>query len=202
MRNAALGAFALPILGMPAGNESARTQPINSRAVAGPLQFDRILYDARRPQALAFGETARRSGARIHGISGDVDDACYEDLQRRWHVARVPVAGITDFRVLALLQAMASDAGLRPVLRIHHCGHDASMVHEAFGRSVCRGASHALLSRAGMHWGRAAACLVVSLAADGDGEMHGAAEMQGAAEMSAADLRAFDSHALVTWVIA
>jgi hypothetical protein len=196
LQRAALGALALPLGGMSAASEMAGIRPAGSRGCAGQPEFDRIFFDARRAQALAFGETARQLGGRIQATSGDIDDSCYDDLQRRWRIARTPVAGMTDFRVLFLLQTMASDAGLRPVLRIHHCGQGASVVHQAFGSNVNRAISRAHLSHAGPHWGRAAARLVACLAADDRDEICRAADM------NTANLRVLDSRALVTWAIA
>jgi hypothetical protein len=188
LQSAVLGALALPLGGMSAAGES--------RGCAGRLEFDCIFFDARRAQALAFSETARQLGGRIQATSGDIDDACYGDLQRRWRIARTPVAGMTDFRVLFLVQTMASDAGLLPLLRIHHRGQGASMLHQAFGSNVNRAISRAHLSHAGAHWGGAAARLVACLAADDRDEICRAADM------NSANLRVLDSRALVTWVIA
>jgi len=187
---------------MAAGAESTHVRPAGARGRTGRLDFDRIFFDPRRAHALAFGETVRQLGVPTHALSGDIDDRCYEDLQRRWRIARTPLAGITDFRALFLLQMMASDAGLRPVLRIHHCGHGASMVHEVFGSSAYRETSHARLSRAGIHWSRAAARLVLDLTAGDPGAVNDLSEMCHAADMSPANLRALDSRALVTWAIA
>jgi hypothetical protein len=187
---------------MAAAAESTHIPLAGSRRRTGRLEFDRIFFDPRRAHALAFGETARQLGVRTHALSGEVDDPCYDDLQRRWRIARTPVAGITDFRALFLLQMLASDAGLRPVLRIHHCRHGASTVHEVFGSSAYRETLHVRLSHAGMHWSRAAARLVLDLAANDLGDVNELSEMCRDADMSTANMRALDSRALVTWAIA
>ncbi len=188
----AVGMLALPMLGMPDALD-AHMRRADSQARAVRIKFDRILFDARRAQALNFAETARELGAQTRAVSGDIDDPYYDDLRRRWQNARTPVAGITDFRVLLLLQMMASDAGMRPVLRIHHCGQGASMVHEVFGKEEYRAAAAADLTRAGSLWSGAAARLVLSLAA---------AQGHGAVDVSAANRRDLDSRMLVTWAIA
>jgi len=205
LRNGALAIMASPTLQAPLTRKIG-TRPADARA-AGRMIFDRILYDARRAQALDFGETARELGAQTRALSGDFDDPCYEYLRRRWRVAPTPIAGITDFRALALLQAMASDAGMRPVLRIRHCGHGASMVHEAFGAGAYGVAASAHLSRAGLGWSGAAARLVLNFAAGepGDsGHTGGVGDLDGT--RCAVDLdanpRALDSRVLVTWAIA
>ncbi len=188
---------------MPA--RAAETRMTARRLPAGRIEFDRVLVDARRSQALAFGDTAYALGARIHAISGKMDDPCYEELRRRWRVAPTPVAGITDCRALLLLQMMACDAGMRPRLRIHHRGHAASMVHEAFGSPAYRTAAAAHLSRAGMHWSGAAARLILDLSANDFGEPGDAIDpgaRRDVAEVSPANLRVLDSRVLVSWAIA
>jgi hypothetical protein len=189
--------MALPTLGTPAERKIA-TRPADTVAHAGGIAFDRILYDARRAQALEFGETARELGAQTRALSGDIDDPCYEYLRRRWRIAPTPIAGITDFRALALLQMMAFDAGMRPVLCIRHCGHGASMVHEALDPGAYGAEASAHLSRAGIGWSGAAARFVLRFAA-GMGDL---GKTRCAMDLSAANLRAFDSRALVTWAIA
>lgn len=198
--------MALPTLGAPAARK-IEPRPADARVHAGRFTFDHILYDARRAQALDFGETARELGAQTRALSGEIDDPCYEYLRRRWQLARTPMAGITDFRALALLQMMAWDAGMRPVLIISHCGHGASMVHEAFGAGAYGAECTAHLSRAGSRWSGAAARMVLRFAAGepGDsGQMLGVGdprETRGAVD-SSGNPRALDSRVLVTWAIA
>jgi len=184
LRGAAFGMVALPMLAMPAAR---------SRFHAGRIRFDCVVYDARRVQALGFGETARQLGARTCAMTGAIDDPCYEDLRRRWRDARTPVAGITDFRALSLLQTMASDAGMRPVLRICHRAHGASMVHEVCGSDAQRAQAAEHLARAGIRWSSAAARLILSLAVR---------EPEVAGDAVAANPGVLDSRALVTWAIA
>jgi hypothetical protein len=109
----------------------------------------------------------------------------------------VPVAGITDFRALFLLQAMASEAGMRAVLRIHHRSHAASMVHEAFGSKTCRAAAAEHLSRAGIHWSSAAARLLLGLSAS---DLRGPEDASNPRD--GGNPRGLDSRMLVTWAIA
>ncbi len=204
--------LASPMWGMPFALE-AEVRGGATRTRADRIEYDCILFDARRPQALNFAETARKLGARTRAMAGDIDDPCYDDLRRGWRNARTPVAGITDFRALLLLQVMASDAGMRPVLRIHHCGHGASMTHAAFGEEKYGAAAAAHLCRAGIHWSDAAARLVLSLAAGearhsgiasdpGDSRYPSDPERRRAAVAGAAGQHALDSRMLVTWAIA
>jgi hypothetical protein len=195
LRSATLGALALPIPSVPGDAGSAVMRTVDPHPCAAPLRFGRILYDARRAQALAFADAAASSGVPTRALAGNLGDACYEELQARWRIARTPVAGMTDLRVLFLVLMMSSDAGLSPVMRVHHCGHGAAVMHEVFGPKVCTAAAGAQLSDAGLQWGCEAARLVLSLAAGNRG-------MYRAADMSAANQRTLDSEALVTWAIA
>ncbi len=196
LRNATLGALAVPLSRMQGRAGAADMRAVHSHPRAAAPRFDRIFYDARRSPALAFGEAAAASGVPTRALSGDLGDECFGELQARWRIARTPVAGMTDFTVLFLLQRMSSDAGLRPVLRVHHRGHGAAVVHEAFGSRVCTAAAGMQLSHAGTGWGGAAARLVLGLPAKDWGEMYCAGDM------SAANLRRLDSRTLVTWAMA
>jgi hypothetical protein len=191
LRGAALGAWTLPIWSL-----SVLAEPPSVFRPAGLLEFDRIIFDARRPHALAFGEAAHLLGARTHATWGDVDDRWYEDLYRRWRTRKTPAAGITDFRSLFLVQMMAADVGLRLVLRIHHGLRGAPAAHEAFGAHMYRAMSNARLAGSGRYWSREAARLVLNL------PERGAAETRYIGNLNEANLRTIDSNALVTWVIA
>jgi hypothetical protein len=161
----------------------------------GLLRIERVLFDARRTHALAFAEAARQLGARTLAIWGDVEDPWYRQLSRRWQSRRVPIAGMTDFRTLFLLQTMAADAGLRPVLRIHHRMRDGSTAHEAFGAQMYRALSDQCLAQRGENWSRDIARLVTSLP-----ECNAMTMRRG--NLCEANLRALGSKSLVTWVIA
>jgi hypothetical protein len=166
---------------------------------AGLLRLDQVFFDARRPHALAFAETARQLGARTRAIWGEPGDPWHQEIFRRWKTKRVPIAGITDFRSLFLLQIMAADVGLRPVLRIHHCARGEPAAHEAFGARRYRSLSDVRLANCGGCWGGEAARLVLRLPRLPERD---ARTMRDAGNLREADLRALNSRALVTWVIA
>jgi hypothetical protein len=191
LRSVALGVGALP--SWPSSVLTERPSVLQPMRL---LRLERVFFDARQPHGLAFAETARQLGARTRAIRSDVGDPWYQELCRRWRTKRTPVAGITDFRSLFLLQMMAADAGLRPVLRIHHCARGEPGVHEAFGARLYRALSDARLKNGGECWGREAARLVLSL------PERDAPRMRDTGNLREADLRALDSKALVTWVIA
>jgi hypothetical protein len=195
-RRAFLQSVALSVCALPSCSSSALTARPIVRQPTGLLQIERVFFDARQTHALAFAETARQWGARTRAIWGDVDDRWYEELCRRWRTKRTAVAGMTDFRSLFLLQMMAADAGLRPVLRIHHGARGDSAAHEAFGAHMYRALTEARLANGGGYWSRKTARLVLSL------PECDALTMRLTSNLHEANLRPLDSKALVTWVIA
>jgi hypothetical protein len=198
-RRTFLQSLALCVSALPNWPSSVLTQRPRVRQATGLLRLDQVFFDARRPHALAFAETARQLGARTRAIWGDAGDPWHQEIFRRWGTRRTPLAGITDFRSLFLLQIMAADVGLRPVLRIHHGARGESAVHEAFGARTYRSLSDARLANCGECWGGEAARLVLRLPRLPERE---ARTMRDAGNLREADLRALNSRALVTWVIA
>jgi hypothetical protein len=162
----------------------------------GKLQIHQVLFDARQPDALEFAATAHRMGASMRAIRGHVPDRCFEDLCVQWRTKRTAVAGITDLRSLFLLQAMAADAGVRPVLRIHHRASRGATAHEAFGAAAYSSMSDQCLAGSGDRWASEAARLVLSLPAS----TAGAPQQTG--NLDEANQQALGSRALVTWVMA
>jgi len=160
------------------------------------LHFAQVIFDARRSHALVFAETARRLGASTHAIYGDVNDRWFQHVRRQWISKRIPVAGITDFRALFLLQTMAADAGLHPVLRIHHGMRGESAAHEAFGAQAYRLMSDERLADCGECWAPEVARLILSLpqGAANASRHHGS--------LDEANMRTLGSMGLVTWVMA
>ncbi len=185
-RDAVLGACTLP--GLISSFELERA--------ADFARIDEVVFDARQSAALEFAKTAARLGARTRAIRGDVTERCFEDLCVRWRAKRAPIAGLTDFRSLFLLQMMAGDLGLRPVLRIHHGIRAGTVVHEAFGVQAYRAISDEYLAQCGERWACEAARLVFGLPRD----LAGTARRMG--NIGEANLQALGSRALVTWVLA
>lgn len=195
-RRAFLQSVALSVCAQPSWCSSSLTARPGAGQPTGLLRIARVLFDARRTHALAFAEAARQCGARTRAICADVDDRWYEELCRRWRTKRTPVAGMTDFRSLFLLQMMAADAGLRPVLRIHHGARGESAAHQAFGAHMYRALTGARLGDGGEDWSRETARLVLSL------PECDALTMRLTGNLHEANLHPLDSKALVTWVIA
>jgi hypothetical protein len=160
------------------------------------LRVDQVIFDARRCHALAFADAAQRLGATTRALFGDACHREYRDLFARSQSATTAVVGLTDFRSLFFLQLMAADAGLRPILRIHHGSRDAIDTHEAFGPRAYRTIANARFARRADYWAREAAYLVLNLPArELDAVRH-------ADNLCEANLGLLASRAMVTWVMA
>ena len=201
LRRAVFGACALPVLACAQGAGLRRSRY---------LQYEEVIFDARRSHALAFADTAGQLGARTRAIRGDISAECFQDMCARWHTTRwrsprTAVAGITDFRSLFLLQTMAADAGLHTVLRIHHARAETT-AHEAFGVQLYRDMTDTRLAHCGDAWAPQVARLVLGLPERGlpahELSAHGAGPAAPAGNMDEANRRALGSRALVTWVMA
>jgi hypothetical protein len=162
----------------------------------GGLRVDEVIFDARRCHALAFADAARRLGATTRALCGDASHREYRALFARSQSARTAVAGLTDFRSLFFLQMLAADAGLHPILRIHHRSRDAIDTHEAFGTRSYRTVANASFARRGDSWAREAAYLVLNLPAR---ELDA---MRHTDNLCEANSRVLASRAMVTWVMA
>jgi hypothetical protein len=184
LQGAILGACALPCWTL---SELARPDH---------LKVDHVIFDARRYHALAFAETARRLGANTCAFSSDAAQRECRDLFVRSKTEKTALAGLTDFPSLFLLQAMAADVGMYPVLRIHHRTRQDMDTHEVFGVQLYRAICDARFARRGASWAAAAAHLVLNLPA------HEFNAVPAADNLREADLRVLASKAMVTWVMA
>ena len=184
LQGAMLGACALPCWMM---SELARSEH---------LQVDHVIFDARRYHALAFAETARRLGANTCAFSSDAAQRECRDLFVRSKTEKTALAGLTDFPSLFLLQAMAADVGLYPVLRIHHRMRQDMDTHEAFGLQSYRAICDARFARRSASWAAEAAHLVLTLPARESNAVRQADNLR------EANLCVLASRALVTWVMA
>jgi len=160
------------------------------------LRVDHVIFDARRYHALAFAETARRLGAHTCAFRSDAAQRECRDLFVRSKTEKAAVAGLTDFPSLFLLQAMAADVGLYPVLRIHHRTRQDMDTHEVFGIQLYRAISDARFACRGASWAAEAAHLVLNLPA------HEFKAVRPADNLREANLRVLASRAMVTWVMA
>ena len=139
-----------------------RSAPAPAAGQADYLPLERVLFDVRFDASALFAATASSSSARTSAIESSVHDLWYTDLYHHWRDRKSPVAGMTDFRTLFLLEMMAADAGMRVVHRIHHHRTGADYRHDVFGPLSHRAELKSRMSGAQDAWAQEAAGIVTS----------------------------------------
>lgn len=124
-------------------------------ADAPPLPLYKVIYDERFGESRSFGDEARRLGAPVHAIRGDITSLWYDDLYVRWRNGAAAIAGLTAHGALFCLERLAWDAGMRVVFRA-----DGRAIE---GPAAMVRASHDLR---GTDWSCRVAGLVLSCPAD------------------------------------
>jgi hypothetical protein len=120
-------------------------------------RFNKMLYDERAPAALIFAAEARRLGADVHAVRGDVTGVWFTVLQPEWQASQISTAGLTYFNSWFVLDMMARDAGMRTVYLAHHESTTQGYAHRQFGPHSL---SKASLDPAGQ-WGRQSARILM-----------------------------------------
>jgi hypothetical protein len=145
------------VLGAAAAPGAAALAAAPAKAAA-PLGFYKVAFDSRFEPSLAFAAEAKRLGADVFDTRGDITGLYAEHLLPRWREAPAPVAGMTPYASMFVLEMMASAAGLRMVYRAHHDRERGG--HAQFGPT-------AVLAEAGdltgshLDWSRKAARIVM-----------------------------------------
>src|ERR1700728_1916061 len=80
---------------------------------AGPVTFYKVIFDARSPASVAFGDEWKARGAAVHAIRGDITDLWFHDLDPQWKKQPVAIAGLTTHGPLFCLERLAWDHGMR-----------------------------------------------------------------------------------------
>jgi hypothetical protein len=133
------------------------TAPPGLSGFAPAERFNKVLYDERAPAALAFAAEARRLGADVHAVRGDVTGVWFTALQPEWQASRISTAGLTCFKSWFVLDMMARDAGMRTVYLGHHESTPQGYAHRQFGPHSL---SKASLDPTGQ-WGRQSARILM-----------------------------------------
>jgi len=163
---------------------------------AAPLPLYKVIFDERFADGRRFGDEARRLGAPVHAIQGDITSLWYDDLYARWRNGAAAIAGLTAHGALFCLERLAWDAGMRVVFRADHKPTaDGSFSHALQGPAAMIRAA-AELRDAGADW----SCRVASVVLDCPAEISSQKKRATFAEASAAVDD--DGHALISWVIA
>ena len=97
--------------------------PVKALAGVDPSQvmpFQRVIYDERYEECLAFASAARAMGARTRGIREDVTELWYGDL--RGELARNPglIAGLTSASSAFLMELLGHDVFHHQVFKGEH----------------------------------------------------------------------------------
>jgi hypothetical protein len=185
-------------------------------AVGTPaLNLYKVVFEERFSASRMFGAEAKRLGASVHGLRGevtdvqyppqygpfraaviDVTDLWYHDLYYRWRQSPAPIAGLTTYSPLFGLQMMAADVGMRVIYRAHHRpGQGGAITHEVFGPHAAQ-RHQAELCSSETDWSRTAANIVMAWPAD----MTAISKAQ--SNITDADQKAVDPETLISWIIA
>jgi hypothetical protein len=161
-----------------------------------PLLLYKVVYDERFAESRTFGDEARRLGAPVHAIQGDVTSLWYDDLCVRWRNGAAAIAGLTAHGALFCLERLAWDAGMRVVFRADHKPTvDGSFHHSLQGpMQMVRAASS--LRDAGTDWSCRIANVVIGCPADVSNKK------QRAVYAATSAATGEDGEALTSWVIA
>lgn len=109
-------ALALPMIA-----RSAFSLPLSIPTETGPtISPYKIIFDENYQDSVAFANEAKKLGAKIHGIKGDITDLWYNDLYHEWKKGPAPIMGMTDENSLFCLEQLAHDQRMRVVFRIDH----------------------------------------------------------------------------------
>jgi len=139
-----------------------RSTPARGAGQSNCLPLERVLFDARFEASVHFAAAARSRSAKTSAIEDSVHDLWYTDLYHHWRERRSPIAGMTDFRTLFLLEMMAADAGLHVVHRIHHRRTGTTYRHDVFGPLAHRAELADRMAGAHDAWAQEAAGIVTS----------------------------------------
>jgi hypothetical protein len=164
-------------------------------ATSAPLALERVLFDERFAAARLFAAQAQSKGATTTAINGSIHDLWYTDLYHRWREGRSPIAGITDFRSLFLLEMMAADAGMQIVHRVHHHAADGAGSHRIFGPLARRVELQDRFAIAQHDWAQCAADIVTSWPA------HSALPIARRSDIADAAIQELDARTLISWII-
>ena len=161
-------------------------------AAPAPMRFHTLLYERSAAPAVVFAAEAALRGGSMHSIDGNVTRVWLEQLQPLWRRSPVPIAGLTEFHCLFVLDLMAQAAGLRTVYVAHHLPATTGYAHRLFGPH------HIAATTLDGHeelWPRQAAALLMRF----PGNVSTARETSNLLDARRYEVR---QHTLVSWVIA
>lgn len=123
---AGLTALAVPLAARSVLSPSLAAWAAESSAT--PLY--KVVFDERFAACRAFAGEAKRLGAPVHGIRGDMTSLWFDDLYARWKQGPAAIAGLTAHGALFCLERLAWDHRMRVVFRGEHAyGPDGRLEH-------------------------------------------------------------------------
>ena len=107
-------------------------------AIAAPeyrIELDRVVFDDRYPEAVAFAHAAGGTAATSRALDrGDVTALWYDELDAAWRDKPLTIAGMTQFGPMFVLERLARERGLELIMRIEHgVPSQGTMAHEVMG---------------------------------------------------------------------
>lgn len=97
--------------------------PVKTLAGVNPshgMPFQRVIYDERYEDCLAFAHAARRLGAPTHAIREDITELWYGDLRRNLSEQPGLIAGLTTASSAFLMELLGHDVFHHQVFRGEH----------------------------------------------------------------------------------
>jgi hypothetical protein len=95
----------------------------------------RALYDDRYAEGRRFAEIVAAHGVPTRALDGgDITRFWYDELEVLWRREPAPLAGLTQFGPLFVVEQLALERGLHVLLRIeHHSGASGTLEHRCTG---------------------------------------------------------------------
>ncbi|MGH9641661.1 MAG: hypothetical protein ACRD3Q_04495 [Terriglobales bacterium] len=146
-----LGAVALTLPLSPRGT----LWPARSVAADGSAfeSLYKVVFDGRFPASVAFANEAKRLGARVHGIRGDITDLWFHDLYPGWKQGPAAIAGLTAHGAIFCLERLAWDQQqMRVVFRVKHSYRPDGQIEHALAVPESMAGRAAELSNSGPDW--------------------------------------------------
>ncbi len=186
-----VAALALPISAR-AGLASAKSGRTNQFA---PTPLYKVIFDQRFASSRAFAGELKRLGAPIYGITGDITDLWFHDLDARWKREPIGIAGLTEHGPLFCLERLAWDHGMRVVYRADHTYRSGGYLEHELSGSERMLREAVDLSSSGVDWSSRIASLLTRCPAS-------RAQASKMTVVTPTAKQANDPEHLVSWVIA
>jgi len=135
-------------------------EAVGAAAVRSGAAPPNTIYDERYAECRTFAAAACELGAAVRHIErGDVT-AVYDELDVAWRATPAALAGTTQFGPMLVLERLAGERGMRPVLRVEHRPTAAGSIDHVMTAPRATLTLAAELCAAGLEWPGIMAALV------------------------------------------